>query len=281
MAKRALKQERVTHQRELQQKNQERRKRQQRRETLLRLGGGALVLVVIAAAFVYYSTRGSSATGAGASAALGPITSARPTTAAGSFHQVSAPLLNGRKPVFLFIGAQYCDFCATERWAIVKALGRFGTWSHLSQGHNNTSLSAGYGSIPTFNLVNATYSSPYVTFDSRDTADDNGNPLQSLDSTEQSIFNRYDPKGSIPFVYVDGYAMLGSGYSPSELVGNSFSTVQRQLQGSGHASFVADANAEANLLTAFVCQADGNRPHTVCTNTTIASIEHGLASAHR
>src|SRR5580704_4304478 len=39
-----------------------------------------------------------------------------------------APALqSGGKPEVLYIGAEYCPFCAAERWAMIAALGRFGT----------------------------------------------------------------------------------------------------------------------------------------------------------
>lgn len=34
---------------------------------------------------------------------------------------------------FLYVGGKFCEFCATERWAILNALSRFGTFQHLSQ----------------------------------------------------------------------------------------------------------------------------------------------------
>ena len=41
------------------------------------------------------------------------------------------PLTSGGKPSVLYIGAEYCPYCATERWAMVAALSRFGTFSGL------------------------------------------------------------------------------------------------------------------------------------------------------
>ena len=34
-------------------------------------------------------------------------------------------------PEVLYIGAEYCPFCAAQRWATIVALSRFGTWSGL------------------------------------------------------------------------------------------------------------------------------------------------------
>ena len=42
------------------------------------------------------------------------------------------------KPGVLYIGAEFCPFCATERWAMVNALGRFGTFSGLKITNSST-----------------------------------------------------------------------------------------------------------------------------------------------
>ena len=63
--------------------------------------------------------------------------------------KVSGPplTLNG-KPEFFYYGAEYCPYCATERWAVVTALARFGTWSNLQQTTSSSQDSP--ASIPTF-----------------------------------------------------------------------------------------------------------------------------------
>src|SRR5260370_2112678 len=115
----------------------------------MRFGGGALALVVLLGVFLYYgrsTTPGGTAVAA--SASLGPLTTSRPAGSTGNYQHVSAPLLQGQKPILLFIGAQYCPFCAAERWSIVQALARFGAWSTLAIGHS-TSGQSGFGDVPT------------------------------------------------------------------------------------------------------------------------------------
>ncbi|MEM3791396.1 MAG: DUF929 family protein, partial [Candidatus Micrarchaeaceae archaeon] len=36
------------------------------------------------------------------------------------------------KPAVVYIGAEYCPFCAAERWALIIALMRFGNLSNIS-----------------------------------------------------------------------------------------------------------------------------------------------------
>lgn len=238
---------------------------------------GALAVAIIAAAIIYVGHNGTAnQTAVAASSALGPLTANLPTSAMGSFTHVSGTVYRqDGKPVLLFIGAQYCPFCAAERWPIVKALARFGTWSGLATGHS-TAGTASFSQIPTFDLLNAIYTSKYVSFQSKDIADNNSQPLQTLTAQQQTLFNTYDSAGSIPMVYVDGYALIGSDYSPSEIQGQAFSSLQTQLQQNQGTPFVNDANAEANLLTAFLCKADGNAPQSACSTAVIQTIERGL-----
>ena len=45
--------------------------------------------------------------------------------------QNSTELTLNNKPEILYIGAEYCPFCAAERWSMIIALSRFGTFSNL------------------------------------------------------------------------------------------------------------------------------------------------------
>ena len=40
------------------------------------------------------------------------------------------------KPLITYVGAEYCPYCAAERWALAVALSRFGTFSNLSATHS-------------------------------------------------------------------------------------------------------------------------------------------------
>src|SRR3972149_5489351 len=58
----------------------------------------------------------------------------RRTKVLGKFVEVSKePMRRSGKLFVLFVGAEHCPFCAAERWAIVRALQKFGQWSDLTQ----------------------------------------------------------------------------------------------------------------------------------------------------
>src|SRR5712692_8559609 len=47
-------------------------------------------------------------------------------------------LLTGNgKPEVVYVGAEYCPFCAAERWALSVALSRFGSFSGLHLIHSS------------------------------------------------------------------------------------------------------------------------------------------------
>ncbi|MGH2448152.1 MAG: DUF929 family protein [Chloroflexota bacterium] len=237
---------------------------EERRRRAVKYGGGVLaVIALVVAVAAGVSLQGKAAGPSTAVAAgLGPQTNNIPS-GTGQFHSGAQVLHIGNKPELLFIGAQYCPFCAAERWAIVKSLDQFGHWSGLTSS-TNTQGESGFGLIPTFDLLHANYSSKYVGFDSKDVEDRDFKPLQKLSPAETEVFNRYDSSGGIPLVVAGGYSMTGAGYSPGVIDGKSFKAVQSSLQSGSHTSYVADINSESNMITALLCHAGRNRPAAVC-----------------
>ncbi len=87
-----------------------------------------------------------------------------------------------------------------------------------------------YPNTPTFTFQNASYSSPYVSLVTVEIYDRNGNPLQSMTSSEQALFNYYDKTGSIPFMDISNHFVLAtSQYTPSILSGAGWNHVAVQL----------------------------------------------------
>lgn len=239
-----------------------------RQRFALKVGGGILAAAALAGA-VALALHGNAASVSdnAVAAGLGAPTSDVALPPTGAFNHVGAPIYQGGKPELLFIGAQYCPHCAGQRWAIVKALNQFGTFSNVTSSANDD------GTIPTFDLHDAAYSSRYVAFIHKDLEDRNHQPLESLSSDEQALFSQYDPSGGIPLVLVGGYALLGDGYDLSVIQGKTFTAVQRALQrGDASNPLVPAINAEANSITAFICHGDGMRPHSACSRPVIRSI---------
>ena len=208
-----------------------------------------------------------------------------------------APLTASGKPELLYIGAEYCPYCAAERWAMIVAMSRFGTFSGLATVKSAVTNGAGeqepFPGTPTWTFAHARYSSQYLAFSEvelstniPDTSTGGYTALQTPTSAEQALLNKYDAppyvpspaySGSIPFLdFGNKYVSIGAGYDPGVLSGLSWSTIAGDL--SNPDSPVAKAvDGTANNLTAAICSMTGNKPATACT-ATVRSLEPQLKS---
>lgn len=180
---------------------------------------------------------------------------------------------NGHPEVF-YMGADYCPYCAAERWPMIIALSQFGTFSGLQT--TSSSSTDVYPNTPTFTFRSATFTSQYVDFVSVETTDRNQNPLQSPTSAQQALVTKYDTSGSIPFVdFGNRYAFDGATYLPDVLSGMSWQAVADSLAQSSSAQAKAILGS-ANLITAAICRLTADQPATVCSSSSIQAIEQKL-----
>ena len=132
-----------------------RRASQARRKRILTIVAPIVAVAVLVGGFVAVKA----ATGAGspksgqaatvaAAAVITDVTSVPSATldAVGAGTATSVPksvdataLTAGGKPEILYVGAEYCPYCAAERWAMVVALSRFGTFTEPRQTASSTS----------------------------------------------------------------------------------------------------------------------------------------------
>ena len=182
-----------------------------------------------------------------------------------------------------YVGAEYCPFCALERWALVVALSKFGTFSHLSDAVFSSSTDI-YPHLASWSFAGARYSSPYFSFEAAELnsstpkGKDGYKALQVMTPPERAAFGHYDPQGSLPFVDIgDRYVTVGSSSSPSVLEGLSLAQVGQSL--ANPSSPVAKAvDGSANYLIAAMCQVvQGTRP-AICSSRTTAEALGALSS---
>ncbi len=189
---------------------------------------------------------------------------------------ISGPTLtSGGKPLVLYIGAEYCPFCATERWPMVVALSRFGTFSGL--GVTYSSSRDVYPRTATFSFHGAGYSSPYLAFTGKEIASNRviaGHyaPLDRLDEHEQALEEHYDAPpytsradaGSIPFIdFGNRYLVIGASYDPGVLQGLSLHEIASRLADPS-TPVARGVLGTANVLTAALCRLTSGRPQDVC-----------------
>jgi thiol-disulfide isomerase/thioredoxin len=174
-----------------------------------------------------------------------------------------ANLTSGGKPVVLYIGAEYCPYCAAERWALVTALSKFGTFTNLN--YMLSSSTDVYPGTPTLSFYGSTYTSQYISFQSVEVQDRAKNTLQTPTSDQGSVFNTYGQNGAIPFVDIaNQYVFTGSQLSPSTLAGMSWSQIGGQLNDPN--SDVAKAiDGAANIIVSDICKSTNGSPPDVCS----------------
>jgi hypothetical protein len=185
------------------------------------------------------------------------------------------------KPLITYIGAEYCPYCAAERWALAVALSRFGTLSNLSGTHSSSSDV--YPDTQTLSFYGSSYSSPYVGFESVEefTNQAVGSGYQSLQSpttAQTALADKYDPQGSIPFIDIGNrYVITGASYSPQVLAGLSRAQIAADL--SDPSSPVAQAiDGTANYITAAISVVTGGQPSSVANSPVIAAIAKQLGA---
>jgi thiol-disulfide isomerase/thioredoxin len=184
-----------------------------------------------------------------------------------------SPLTSGGKPEMLYIGAEWCPYCAAERWAMAVALSRFGTFSPL-RGIHSSSIDV-YPNTSTLTFYQAKYTSNYLVFTPVENQDINRNLLQKPTPAQQAVWNKYDPSNGYPFINFGNRFIAGTTYNPQVLHGLSWSQIAADLH--NPSSPVAQGvNGSANLFTAAICRLTGNAPANVCTTAPVSSLESRL-----
>jgi thiol-disulfide isomerase/thioredoxin len=194
-------------------------------------------------------------------------------------------LTKNGKPEMFYMGAEYCPYCAAERWAMIVALSRFGTFTGLATVHSAVQNGAGQAEpdpdTPTFTFVHSSYSSPYLAFtpveiqtNIPDTSTGTYTTLQTPTKDQQAIVTKYGGANSpIPFVdFGNHYLISGVSYDPGVLDGLSWATIAADLS-NPNSSVAKAVLGTANYITAAICKGlTNNTPASACTST-VQSLE--------
>lgn len=267
---------------------------ERRRRLLLALGAVAVAVVVVGGlVIVRVAGGGKKETSTGPSGAadtnlISTLAGIPPATfaAVGSDgvqaapSAITAPLLLAAdgKPKVLYVGAEFCPYCAAERWPVTVALSRFGTFSNLGTTH---SASADvYPNTATLSYHGSSYTSQYLAFTGVETTTNeevNGRyaPLDTLTAEDQKTFDTFNQPpyvksgGSIPFVDIGGkFVSAGATYTPEILAGKTQSEIANALK--DPADPIAKAiDGSANVYTAALCQLTKNQPAAVCSTDVV------------
>ena len=154
----------------------------------------------------------------------------------------TAPVTSDGKPRVLYIGAEYCPYCAAERWPLVVALSRFGTFSGLG-----LSTSSALGRLP----QHADADVPWVHLHERpDLVRRGGDEHQSTHgfgrrvrtaghaspSEQQRLMQTFNvppytsQAGVIPFLLIGNrFVVSGASYPPDVLQGKTWQQIADAL----------------------------------------------------
>ncbi len=213
--------------------------------------------------------------------------------------QVSPPIivkgqkplvLDGKSPSMLYYGAEYCPYCAAERWAITAALSRFGTWSGLKiTASSHTDVDA---ETHTFSYVDASFTSSYINFKGVEAVSNvpNGSGyytnLMTPTKQEFADVSKYESPTYIPgatagqigfpFVSINNLALIsGPSYDPGILSGQTWSQIASGLSDASNPATQAIV-ATANYISASICATTKNAPASVCTTPGVQAAAKAL-----
>jgi hypothetical protein len=178
----------------------------------------------------------------------------------------TTPLLLDGKPEVLYMGAEYCPYCAVERWAMIVALDKFGNFSGLKYMESAPAPEA-FPNTPTFTFKDATYTSSYIAFVSVEQQDRNHGPLQTATADQTALLNQYNPGGSIPFLDIANmYVLTGAQFLPSVFGNANWTEIAAQLD-NPKSPYALSVDVAANHLIAAICKVDGGAPSSVCSQS--------------
>ncbi len=177
----------------------------------------------------------------------------------------SSQLVYGGRPEVLFIGAEWCPYCAAERWSLVIALSKFGNFTGSLE-YMQSAVSD--GDISTVTFLNVTYASPYVSFVPVEHEDRNHNILQDVTTDQLNLWDSYG-SGNYPFIDIDAqYVLTGGQINPTDLSGLNWTQIGSVLDDPSN-SVAKVIDGAANQLIGAICVSLQSRnwpePHSVCS----------------
>jgi hypothetical protein len=275
------------------------RKAERRNRIMITVGSTLVVLVIVAAFIVIKLTQGSpSSTSAGGrtplpasvssqvtgvpaatldtvgKGAVPAFTRGQPAFTAGS----GAALTSGGKPEMLYIGAEFCPYCAATRWSMAVALSRFGTLTTPLYGIHSSSTDTDPNTA-TLTFYKSGYNSKYLAFTPVEVQTVSRAPLQNPTSEQNAVWAKYEPDPNnrgYPFIaFSNKMVMKGPIYDAAVLQGKTWGQIAAALK--NPASPIAQSvNGAANYITGAICKMTNNQPSNVCTSPAVTAVQSGL-----
>jgi Domain of unknown function (DUF929) len=177
------------------------------------------------------------------------------------------PYVSAGKPTLVFVGGEYCMYCAAERWSIIMALERFGTFSNLTY---MASANPAEGDYATFSFIGSSYTSAYISFRPYEAFDRNENALQTVPSNYSAVWE--GKGGGIPFLdFGNTYVIANSLIANPSIMGSGRNWTSILTDISTSDATGLQFREAANLITAAICKITQGEPLSVCSASPIGS----------
>jgi hypothetical protein len=218
----------------------------------------------------------------GVSSPNSPVTPLQSTAKDGEAPMWMATVNGGAaEPVVFFYGAEFAPYAAAERWPLVLALSRFGTFQRL--GVVQSSTTTAFADISTFTFYGTYYTSKYVILEpverygSLNPTGARYLPLQTPSARQRKAVANYASSATtFPLVDVGNrWVLNGAGFTPSVLMGLSQDQIAGDLSSTASPLTQAVISA-ANEITASICAVDGQKPGTVCLSRGVLAADAAL-----
>jgi hypothetical protein len=192
-------------------------------------------------------------------------------------------LTENDKPVVLYVGADYCPYCASQRWALVIALERFGDFTGLAASRSGGSPEP-FPNTATLSFHGSSYTSEFLVFQGVEIADREGNPQDELTAQQQQLMATYNappyvPRaGSVPFVdFGNQFLQTGTSFSPEVLDGLNHDQIAAEITNNPNGPVARAMLGAANAFTAILCKLTEGQPSGVCTSPAATAYQAEVA----
>jgi hypothetical protein len=276
-------------------------RRAERRNRILITGGATLAVLVVVLAFVLIKITQSSTSSGGNSSgrpalpasvtsqvtnvpsdtlnrvgkgAVPTFLQGQPPFTAGS----GAALTNGGKPQMLYIGAEFCPYCAATRWSMAIALSRFGALSTPLHAIRSSPTDTDPNTA-TLTFYKTGYTSKYLDFTPVEVQTVSRGPLQNPTAAQNAIWAKYEPDPNTrgyPFIdFGNKLVLKGPIFDAAVLQGKSWSQIAAALK-DPTSPVSQGVVGGANYITGAICKMTNNQPANVCTSPAVTAVQSGL-----
>ena len=195
-----------------------------------------------------------------------------------------SPLKVAGKPDLLTLIEAWCPHCAADSWGIAIALSRFGTLSGLRFIDSGTYYGTVRHGNPAYphtkglSFFGAKYTSSLLSFNPVIEATRAGTPFQTPTAAQESAIQVFNPDFIIPTMDIGGvFGLNAAPYYPNLFGGMTWAQIAGVLA-TPTSPLAKEIDGYANLLSAAICRATGNKPTAVCTSAAVTKAKGRLPS---